>query len=227
MKKLLFLAMCLFTVRTVSAQGYYYGPRHRRPPRRVVERSQPQRRYDDFYTPKVGLAVGLNVSNTVDAYNSNYSSSSLAGWHAGLTFDVPIIYPLSFAPEVLFSQKGYEVNDRDGNFTQRTNYIDVPLLAKFRVVRGFNLLVGPQLTFLTSTKNTYESALGTSVDHIDNDASHSYVAGVVGVSFDINRNVEIRGRYNIDLGENRPYADQNLPDYRNQVWQIGLGFKFQ
>ncbi|QEM05941.1 PorT family protein [Mucilaginibacter rubeus] len=227
MKKLLFLAMCLFTVGTVSAQGYYYGPRHRRPPRRVVERSQPQRRYDDFYTPKVGLAVGLNVSNTVDAYNSNYSSSSLAGWHAGLTFDVPIIYPLSFAPEVLFSQKGYEVNDRDGKFTQRTNYIDVPLLAKFRVVRGFNLLVGPQLTFLTSTKNTYESGLGTSVDHIDNDASHSYVAGVVGVSFDINRNVEIRGRYNIDLGENRPYADQNLPDYRNQVWQIGLGFKFQ
>jgi opacity protein-like surface antigen len=227
MKKLLFLAICLFTVGTVSAQGYYYGPRHRRPPRRVVERSQPQRRYNDFYTPKVGVAVGLNVSNTVDSYNSNYSSSSIAGWHAGLTFDLPIIYPLSFAPEVLFSQKGYEVNDQQGKFTQRTNYIDVPLLAKFRVVRGFNLLVGPQLTFLTSTKNTYESNLGTSIDHIDNDADHSYVAGVVGVSFDINRNVEIRGRYNFDLGENRPYADQDLPSYRNQVWQVGLGFKFQ
>ncbi|AYL97533.1 porin family protein [Mucilaginibacter celer] len=227
MKKLLFLAICLFTVAgSVSAQGYY-GPRYRRRPPRPVERRQPQRRYDDFYTPKVGVAVGLNASNTVDAYNSNYSSSGIAGWHAGLTFDVPIIYPLSFAPEVLFSQKGYEANGPDYKFTQRTNYIDVPLLAKFRVVRGFNLLIGPQLTFLTSTKNTYESGLGVQIDHIDNDASHSYVAGVVGVSVDINRNVEIRGRYNIDLGENQPYADQNLPSYRNQVWQIGLGFKFQ
>src|SRR5438067_13271275 len=109
MKKILVLAICLFAVGSVSAQRY-----ERRYPRRVIRRPPPvqeryrQTRNDDFWQPKVGLAAGVNFSNTVDAYNSDFSTSTIAGWHAGLTFEIPIAYPLSFAPEVLFSQKGYK-----------------------------------------------------------------------------------------------------------------------
>jgi hypothetical protein len=31
----------------------------------------------------------------------------------------------------------------------------------------------------------------------------SYISGVIGVGIDINRNVELRGRYAIDLNQNR------------------------
>ncbi|MDR6942701.1 porin family protein [Mucilaginibacter pocheonensis] len=226
MKKFIFLAICLFAVGTASAQSYYDGPRHR-PPRRYVRHERP-RQYDDFNQVKVGLTAGLNLSNTIDAYDSRFSSGTIAGLNAGLTVEVPLAYPVSFAPELLFSQKGFKAYTDYGKFTQRTNYIDVPLLVKFRLARGFGLLLGPQLTFLTSTKNTYETGFNTSYEERYNDhvGDQSYVAGVVGISVDLNRNVELRGRYNIDFSRNTS-DNSDLPDYRNQVWQIGLGFKFQ
>lgn len=225
MKKFIFLAICLFAVGTASAQSYYDGPRHRQP-RRYVRHERP-RQYDDFNQIKVGFTAGLNLANTLDAYDSRFGSSTIAGFNGGITLDVPIAYPFSFAPEILFSQKGYSADLENARFTERTNYIDIPLLAKFRIVRGFNFLIGPQLTFLTSQRDTYRE-FGTNVTtrYDGHEGDQSYVAGVVGVSFDINRNVEIRGRYNIDLSRNSS-NEADLPDFRNQVWQIGLGFKFQ
>ena len=231
MKKLLFLAIGLLTIAgSVSAQGYY-GPR--RNPRRVIRRAPPQqqirhRQVDDFYKPKVGIAGGFNFSNTVDAYNADFSTSSTVGAHVGLTFEVPVAYPLSFAPEILFSQKGYKAETAYGTYRQRTNYIDIPLLAKFRVVPGFNIVAGPQLTFLTSTRNTYDDGFSTIYrDNYSNLRDKSYLSGVLGVGVDINRNVELRARYAIDFSENRGDFNSSIPDYRNQVFQLGIGFKFQ
>jgi hypothetical protein len=230
MKKILFLfAIGLLVAGSVSAQRVYDGPR--RGHRRAVRREPPEqerRQYDDFYRPKVGIAGGFNISNTVDAYNASFSTTAMSGAHVGLTFELPLIYPLSFAPEALFSQKGYKAETVDGTFRQKTNYIDIPLLAKFRVTREFNIVAGPQLTFLTSTRNTYDNGFNTVyVDRYNNRGDRSYVAGVVGVGFDINPNVELRGRYAIDLGQNNGDLNSNLPNFRNQVFQIGIGFKFQ
>lgn len=229
MKKFLFMAICLLTVAgSVSAQQY--DGRYRR---RVIRRPPPvqqryQRHHDDFMQPKIGVAAGVNFSNTVDAYNSDFSTSTIAGWHAGLTFDLPVSYSFSFAPEILFSQKGYKAETTYGEFKQRTNYIDIPLLAKFKVVPGFNFVIGPQLTFLTSTKNIYDDGFNTVYEKdYDNRGDKSVVSGVIGVGINLNRNVELRGRYAIDLSKNRTNYNSALPDYRNQVFSLGLGFRFQ
>jgi hypothetical protein len=50
------------------------------------------------------------------------------------------------------------------------------------------------------------------------------LGGVFGVSFDITPVIELRARYTIDLSSN---YDSDGYDYRNQVWQIGLGFRIQ
>jgi len=223
MKKFIFFAICLFAAGAASAQNYN-GP-YRRPPRRYVRHEQ-RRPYNENQI-KVGFTAGLNVANSLDAYDSRFSSNSIAAFNVGLTLDAPVTNYFSFAPEVLFSQKGYSADLENAHFTERTNYIDVPLLAKFKIVPGFNFLIGPQLTFLTSQRDTYRD-FGTNVEtrYDGHEGDQSYVAGVVGLSFDINRNVEIRGRYNIDLSRNSS-NEADLPDFRNQVWQIGLGFKFQ
>ncbi|GGH23621.1 PorT family protein [Mucilaginibacter phyllosphaerae] len=219
------MAICLLTVAaSASAQRY-----DRRYPRRGVRRPAPvQQRYrDDFMQPKIGIAAGVNFSNTVDAYNSDFSTSTIAGWHAGLTFELPVSYSFSFAPEILFSQKGYKAETDYGEFKQRTNYIDIPLLAKFKVVPGFNFIIGPQLTFLTSTKNIYDDGFDTVYENeYNNRGDKSVISGVIGVGINLNRNVELRGRYAIDLSKNRTSFDSSIPDYRNQVFSLGLGFKF-
>ena len=222
MKKFIFFAICLFAAGAASAQTYY-GPRR---PRHYARHEQQRRPYNDNQI-KVGFTAGLNVANSLDAYDSRFSSSSIAAFNVGLTLDVPVTNYFSFAPEVSFSQKGFSADLADSHFTERTNYIDVPLLAKFKIVPGFNFLIGPQLTFLTSQRDTYRNFDTNEETRFDgHQGDQSYVAGVVGVSFDINRNVEIRGRYNIDLSRNSS-NEADLPDFRNQVWQIGLGFKFQ
>jgi hypothetical protein len=137
MKKLiLLLAMGLMFAGSVSAQVYYYGPR------RVVRRA-PRRRDDDFYRVKVGITGGMSVADQVSSYNSNYTTGSIVGFNAGLYMDVPLVYPLSFEPEVLYSQKGYTLNESGDHFSSRQDFIDVPLLAKFHLAPGFNFLIGP------------------------------------------------------------------------------------
>ncbi|MBS1502118.1 MAG: PorT family protein, partial [Bacteroidetes bacterium] len=131
-------------------------------------------------------------------------------------------------PEVLFSQKGYQANTTDGTFTQRNDYIDIPLLAKFRLVRGFNFLIGPQINIPVYSTTTFDNGFNTSSESYYTDSSNkSYIAGAVGFSVDLNPNVDIHARYVIDLTSNTQDPNSPLYDYRNQVWQFGIGIKFQ
>ena len=222
MKHIFILTICLLVAGSVSAQTYYYGPRrvHRRP----VQREQK----DDFYRPRVGIEAGLSIANTVDSYDAGYSTDNILGFNAGLTATIPLVYPLSFQPEVLFSQKGYKAYTNDGTFIQRNNYVDIPLLANFRLVRGFNFLIGPQINIPVSTTNTFDN--GFIIDretYYTDSGNKSYVAGVVGFSIDLNPNVDLHARYVLDLSSNTYDVNSPIPDYRNQVWQFGIGIKFQ
>jgi hypothetical protein len=221
MKKILFFAICLLVAGSVSAQRrYYHSPRDNGGYRS-------NNNDDDFYSPKIGLEIGGNVSNQINSNNSDYSTGSLGGLNAGLTFDLPIIYPFSFAPEVLYSQKGYEATTTNGIFTQRTHFIDVPLLAKFKVGPMFNFYIGPQLSYLLSTTNTYDDGFVVSSEksYENNNGHKSYLDGVLGVSFDITRSVDLHARYTLDLQRTDAQGDTFVPAYRNQVWQFGIGFR--
>jgi opacity protein-like surface antigen len=50
--------------------------------------------------------------------------------------------------------------------------------------------------------------------------------GVAGISFTISDNIDLRARYTIDVQQNYANGNVYVPNYRNQVLQIGLGFKF-
>jgi len=175
MKKIHLLVLFLLLAGTVSAQ--YYDPNAPRRPRR----QRPQRQ--QVQNPvQVGLTVGLNNSNIVDANNSYRETGVVSGFNAGVTFEAPVAYNFSFAPEVLYSQKGYFAETVDGNLTQRYNFIDVPLLAKFRIGPGFNFLIGPQLAFLVSSNTTFDNGFTvTNQNNYNYSGSNVFVDGVIGI----------------------------------------------
>jgi len=219
MKKILFFAICLLIAGSVSAQSYYYGP-HR------IVRRPPPRQVNDFYKVRFGITGGLNIANTIDANNYYNSTGAIAGFNAGVFLDIPIAYPFSIEPEALYSQKGFTAQTMYGNFTQRNNYIDVPLLAKFHMGPNFNFLIGPQFSFPMTTTQTYDNGFTlTEEDHYNTTNDKTILGGVVGVTFDLGPNVELRTRYTVDLQPNQ--ENSSFGDYRNQVWQIGLGIKFE
>lgn len=224
MKKLFFFALGLVLMAgSVSAQ--YYRPGYRRP------RAQQQRTYDNNFRPTFSIIGGINVASVIKSHYPDFSTNSKIGANVGVGFDLPVIYPLSITVEGLYSQKGYTaIVSGGGEFKQRNDFIDVPILAKFHIVPGVNFLVGPQVSFLVSTTNSFNDGFTQSSQQYYNNSTNGYnktmIDGVAGLSFDLNRNVELRARYTLDLNAVNDNGDAYVPEYRNQAWQFGLGIKF-
>jgi len=109
-----------------------------------------------------GVRAGLNVSTfTGDAEDSEAKLGFIGGGYLNYAFSPT----LSIQPEVLFSQKGAEFTEDNLTVTYRLDYIDVPVLLKYTLPTGTNLLpslyAGPQVSFKVSESVRAE---GISVD---------------------------------------------------------------
>lgn len=180
---------------------------------------------------KFGVKAGANFSNIIkDDGNNNFKTDYLVGYHAGITLDIKLLENLAFTPEALYSTKGYKLTSSLGEFTQTTHFIDIPILASIRLGGPLNLVAGPQVSFLMSTTNTFENGYGSAQQQIiEDDADRfkkSLVGGVIGFRYDFNSKVGINGRYALDFQKNNENGTSQTPEFKNQVFQVGLGLKF-
>ena len=76
----------------------------------------------------------------------------------------------------------------------------------------------------------FENGFGTVEQQIVEDDSDrfkkSLVGGVIGFRYDFNNQVGINGRYALDFQKNNENGSSTTPEFKNQVFQIGLGVKF-
>lgn len=204
MKKIIILAICLFTAGAVNAQSPI----------------------------RLGVKAGLNIPNIIkDDGNNNYDTKVNPGFNAGITLDIMLIKGLAFTPELLYSTKGYKLETPLGEFKQTTHFVDIPILATINLGgSGLNLVVGPQVSFLTSTKNKYSSNFGPTVEEEYREDSDKFkkslVGGVIGFRYDINDKFDIHGRYALDFQKNNEDGTRRTPEYKNQVFSVGVGVKF-
>lgn len=179
----------------------------------------------------LGVKGGVNFSNIIkDDGNNNFNTNYLTGFHAGITLDIKLLDNLAFTPEALYSTKGYKSSSTFGDFTQTTHFIDIPILATIKLGGGLNLVAGPQVSFLMSTTNTFETGFGTAEQQIVEDDSDrfkkSLVGGLVGFRYDFSNRVGLHGRYGLDFQKNNENGTSQTPEFKNQVFQVGLGLKF-
>lgn len=181
---------------------------------------------------RLGVKAGLNLPNIIKGDgNNDFKTKMNPGFNAGVTLDINLIKGLAFTPELLYATKGYKAETVFGDFTQTTHFIDLPILASINVGgSGLNLVVGPQVSFLMSTKNKFESGIGTAEQQIIEDKSDrfkkSLVGGLIGFRYDINNQIDIHGRYALDFQKNNEDGSRETPEYKNQVFSVGLGVKF-
>ena len=202
MKKIIILALGLFATAAANAQDVRFG-----------------------------VKAGLNLPNIIkDDGNNNFSTKVNPGFNAGVTVDIPLVSGLAFTPEVLFASKGYKATTSLGEFTQTTYFVDVPILASIKVAgSGLNIVVGPQVSFLTSTKNKFENGFGTVESEYNEDSDKfkkSLLGGVIGLRYDINDKFDIHGRYALDFQKNNEDGTSRTPEFKNQVFSVGVGVKF-
>lgn len=181
---------------------------------------------------RLGVKAGLNIPNIIKGDgNNNYSTKVNPGFNAGVTLDINLIKGIAFTPELLYSTKGYKAETSLGEYTQTTHFIDIPILATINVGgSGLNLVVGPQVSFLTSTKNKFDNGFGTVVENEYKEDSDKFkkslVGGVIGFRYDINDKFDIHGRYALDFQKNNEDGTTRTPEYKNQVFSVGVGVKF-
>ncbi|MES2828978.1 MAG: porin family protein [Bacteroidota bacterium] len=181
---------------------------------------------------RLGVKAGLNVPDIIKGDGKNdFDTKVNPGFNAGVTLDIPLIKGLAFTPELLYATKGYKASYAAGEYTQTTSFIDIPILASINLGgSGLNLVVGPQVSFLTSTKTKFENGFGTveqtTVEDEADRFKKSLLGGLIGFRYDINSQFDIHGRYALDFQKNNEDGSKTTPEFRNQVFSIGLGVKF-
>ena len=180
---------------------------------------------------RVGVKAGVNLPNIIkDDGDNDFNTKINPGFNAGVTLDIPLIEGLAFTPELLYATKGYKVESSAGDFTQTTSFVDVPILASIQLGgSGLNLVAGPQVSFLMSTKNKFKTDMGELEQQIDEDSDKfkkSLLGGVIGFRYDINSNVDFHGRYALDFQKNNENGTNRTPEFKNQVFSVGFGYKF-
>ena len=96
-----------------------------------------------------GVKTGSNLSNLTGDVEGN---SAKFGFNGGIFADINFLdKKLVLQPEVLYSTQGARFKDE--GYYANIDYLNVPLMLKYYVVKNLNIEAGPQVGFLLSAKN--------------------------------------------------------------------------
>ena len=182
-------------------------------------------------TPKIGIKGGVNLSNL---YVDNVKDENVkVGANIGLYAKIPVAKGLSIQPEVLYSQKGAQVNYNNlfgsGKYRYNFDYIEVPVSLVINVAKNFNVLAGGYTAFLASAKVKDVDANGNinGVKELNKDNFETFDYGLVGgLGFDIeNTNIGLRYSYGLkNIGKDGSLSGNVLQNAKNSVISLTIGF---
>lgn len=176
-------------------------------------------------SPSFGVKGGVNFATIT---GSDFDSpDSRTSFHAGVFGEFPVAPDFfSIQVEALYSGQGFE-SDIDGGFLggdgkveYQLDYINVPVLAKFYIVKGLSIEAGPQFSFKVNEE--IDTNANADAGDLDLNQAKDFEFGVSGgLTFELPVGVFATARYNqglTEIVENR--------DAKNSVFQLGVGFKF-
>jgi hypothetical protein len=175
----------------------------------------------DSMATSFGVKGGVNFANVQGSDVDNPDSRT--SFHVGVVGELPVSEMFSVQGEVLYSGQGfdYDFEGVDGQKVEyQLDYINVPVLAKIYLFKGFSLEAGPQFGFKVNEEIDYDPNDNPGDIEVNEAESFDFsVAG--GLTFQTEMGLFASGRYNYGLTEIIKDAD-----VRNSVFQISLGYKF-
>lgn len=180
---------------------------------------------------KFGVKAGINLSNVYDEEGEDFVADGKVGFAGGVFVSLPLGTYVGIQPELLYSQKGFKWESEgllgeDYEFTRTTSYLDIPVHLQIKPTENLSILVGPQFSYLLSTKNELN---GFSAEEEEEINDENYKKGVFGLSAGIDFNVEnfvISARAAWDLSKTDEDGDESSIRYKNQVIQFTVGYTF-
>jgi opacity protein-like surface antigen len=164
---------------------------------------------------KFGIKGGLNYANQngseITINSTNYQTSAITSYHAGLVAEIKLLDSFSIQPELLYSTQGATYKNAVSEFTNEVGYLSIPVMAKIYLSKVVSLELGPQASFLLSERNDFASKDATTFDFAAN----------AGLGFKITKSFFIQARYSLGL------TDASIDaEVQNSVVQVSAGFLF-
>ena len=162
----------------------------------------------------IGFKGGINVSN----FNTS-GYEKIPGFHIGLFTELLIKDRYSLQPELLYSTQGSSKMTMGKEAVTNLNYVDLPIMIKYRVLDNFNIEIGPEFGFLISEKTHVD---GKEIDTNDNFEDLDFGLNI-GIAYSFESIFDLGVRYNYGFSEiNAVKIDDKI---KNEVIQLSFGIK--
>lgn len=179
-------------------------------------------------TPRTGIKGGLNASTLY--INDVEDRNERIGFHVGVFTQIPVSSFFAIQPELQYSTKGVSANynllGATGRSSFNLNYVELPVLATFKLGNSVDLQAGPYASYLLNSKVSTKGDLGSDFQNVNRDNFNSFDYGIAG-GLNIYFGSAMLGlRYGQGL---QPVASHGaarllMGKAKNAVGQVSLGF---
>lgn len=193
------------------------------------------------FAQQFGVKAGMNVSSlSKDADLSDQKSK--IGFNAGVFMNLPLGADFSIQPELLYTQYGSKstynapvltpsgIVEQKYSASTNLDYIALPVMIQYNVLPQFYLEAGPELGLSITAKNKVKNeTTGETLAESDNfkDDINGFNVGVgLGAGYYFTPNIGLTARYVAgltDIAQDRPSGSDSV---KNNVFQVGLAYKF-
>ncbi len=164
----------------------------------------------------VGIKAGANFAN-LSTNTDNYSTSSITSYHVGAYVNINFSEKWGITPEVLWSAQGAEINNSQINLKNaelNTDYVTVPIMLRWRIIKLISLEIGPQFNFLT---NAELEGVGDVKDQMKSNTFSGAVGALVHLPLGLNGGV----RYVMGMSD---LSDVSNVEFKDSTLQIYIGW---
>lgn len=178
-----------------------------------------------------GVKAGVNFASIGGDDSDEFDGRT--GFHAGVLAEIMVTEQFGIQPEILYSMQGFKFEESESGFSSKAevklDYINVPILAKYKFTPGFSAHLGPQIGFLLNAEGEYEDSFGgeTTSETIDiKEFVKDFDFGVAaGLGYELDMGVFFNARYILGISD---INDDDDSDYnqQNNVFQLSVGYMF-
>ena len=155
---------------------------------------------------KFGIKAGVNIS-TIDWDVPGVNFDNRIGFHVGLLDHIHLSPQWAIQPEVTYSTEGVKQSVPSGEYTWKTDYVNIPVMLQYMFDNGFRIEAGPQLGLMVSSDDNDDIFKSTNL----------------GVGFGLNylsySGLGIGGRYVLGLSK---INEDIAPEAKSRNIQLGL-----
>jgi hypothetical protein len=173
-----------------------------------------------------GVKVGGNISNTSNGKEIFYDGTdNRYGFNVGAVVHIPISEKFSLQPEVVYSQQGFTASSEldFSDYGERYDYINIPIMASYKVVKGLTLQAGPQVGFNINAEAYID--LDDDFDLSEETNTIDFGAGL-GAQYELDFGLFFQARYVWGLSNYIDSEDADNETYSNRVGSLSVGYFF-